>query len=1219
MKKFFQFPILIFRLFMILSGAAVLFSCNNFLDGGDFKEQLDKDIARAKAKECPLIVTSDPATGNFLSYGEKYCKVGYTIDLQFNVNSNDYIFKTLEAVSTKDNSISRAEYVEFTILEGDDKNGTYKIRVKLLKELTDILIRPKCILIPKIAEISPKFESAGCEQNNIIKITFNKEINKESFGDFSCITISDGNRNLYEYFNQPFFTSDGKALCYSMKSDNPVLPPNGTKERLDISIRYDFTAIKDSDGIMLDVKGSHDYRITNELKDFKTVKLNLISDNAVGSFSSSSTTECAQGYSVELKYFLNNDNYYFKGFEAFNPADNTINFSDKVSFTNITRDNENRIYTATMIITDELEELAIRSLCLLQPMAISHTPASSSDVNFANIPIEIKFNMPMEDKTTSPETSQFKYKNIYITYDGIPIDEFFEVPVFNSDKTILSIVPKGTQLTNIIKTAYINVEVTFSDKITIVSDGISLPIKQNENTSFTVRYKSDIEKIAPVKEDLFITRYKISLEGKADSEKANSISESGKFTVADFNDNDSESILRNRTSGIIYIYGKYYDQDSGVKSVAVTEQRIKDSKAVDVAESVSKAEIYTTDNASIVTDGYYTSFCIPYELKSDDGAILINVTAIDACGNSSETQVIKAIKKSKIDFSDGYTNGIPVANNVYNESNIDADKVEEYVNEYNKSLTNLSIFTGEYNGSFAAGDLNYKIYNNTNLPGEYLSINCEYTDKNGLLHKEPFVYFNNRTPDNSYTYSDEHLEGWNCSLKDIDSLEDFSFKVTVTDDMNLTYEEIFTFPPKITNIILTHVSGTTRRVDFALEKNGSISGVRMLRRNNSYPKTCDISDVSTTYKSGNLTIGEDSGFWYYRVSLRNNYLWGPLTSNEFSKDDYNNESLPLVSLTGSPYIEKTPDPEYLNIVFTVDSGVWNTYDAIFFQYSSGSESYYFDKDTNICKVPRSTNWLLSQNSSNNYTYLYGVKDTRKSSAKKVTFPDADPLEYDAVPPRFFNTKLDPVYGDNDKFEIWVSDAETGISKASIVTEIKELIPIFEDSHGYKDSEITRFKVYAPVHLIMRHSTYVNNQPYIKIELEDAAGNTNTQIISVGISETRLNGKVNTKKYDLIMQNGAQKDSVAICSDAPVYVHTVYTTRTTINVSAWTLSDWEENKGPYPSSTLNETGQEFLIFSDTDHTPQRYEIPVNKIASGCKYCVIAHFSDGSTAMSNVMEK
>ncbi len=71
--------------------------------------------------------------------------VGYTMDLQFTVTTEDYIFMGLDAVSSTDNVSDRSECIEFTInnQEEAEVSGVYKITLKLLKKANDLLIRPK--------------------------------------------------------------------------------------------------------------------------------------------------------------------------------------------------------------------------------------------------------------------------------------------------------------------------------------------------------------------------------------------------------------------------------------------------------------------------------------------------------------------------------------------------------------------------------------------------------------------------------------------------------------------------------------------------------------------------------------------------------------------------------------------------------------------------------------------------------------------------------------------------------------------------------------------------------------------------------------------------------------------------------------------------------------------------------------------------------------------
>ena len=146
--------------FLFLSIILFLFvSCENFMNGSDVQEQLEKMIDVANAKEYTVIVAQNEAMGSFLSYGDKNCKIGYPLDLQFTVDSANYIYNGLKAVSKDNPANSREDCVELTEVStaAEKKNGTHKVQVKLIKEANDIMIQPDCILIPKIVNITPVY------------------------------------------------------------------------------------------------------------------------------------------------------------------------------------------------------------------------------------------------------------------------------------------------------------------------------------------------------------------------------------------------------------------------------------------------------------------------------------------------------------------------------------------------------------------------------------------------------------------------------------------------------------------------------------------------------------------------------------------------------------------------------------------------------------------------------------------------------------------------------------------------------------------------------------------------------------------------------------------------------------------------------------------------------------------------------------------------------
>ncbi|MBR0486371.1 MAG: Ig-like domain-containing protein, partial [Treponema sp.] len=205
-----------------------------------------------------------------MSDGEKTFKVGYDTEVQFTLNQDSYVFEKLEAVVRNSPETSRSESVQFTEVESDAKKGIYKINVKVLKQVNDIMIRPVCTLLPKISSISPALEANGCNQDSAITIAFNKNMNPASFkdtnGTITGLSITNGDdEDLSAYFDEPYFASDNKTLVILplCLTDNTkfLLPPDESKSSLNIKVNYTFVDVKDEDGLSFTENGTHNYKI----------------------------------------------------------------------------------------------------------------------------------------------------------------------------------------------------------------------------------------------------------------------------------------------------------------------------------------------------------------------------------------------------------------------------------------------------------------------------------------------------------------------------------------------------------------------------------------------------------------------------------------------------------------------------------------------------------------------------------------------------------------------------------------------------------------------------------------------------------------------------------------------------------------------------------------------------------------------------------------------
>lgn len=163
------------------------------MNGSDVQEQLEQLIDVANAKSNTIIVSQDTATGTFLSCGDKECKVGYSIDVQFSVKKDSYIFKGLEAVNKNSPAEKLNSLVKFeeTSTDREKTDGIYKYKVTLLEESDKILIQPVCILIPKVSSVRPELIPTGYDQDQLIEITFNKAIDStiNQFENFNNISI----------------------------------------------------------------------------------------------------------------------------------------------------------------------------------------------------------------------------------------------------------------------------------------------------------------------------------------------------------------------------------------------------------------------------------------------------------------------------------------------------------------------------------------------------------------------------------------------------------------------------------------------------------------------------------------------------------------------------------------------------------------------------------------------------------------------------------------------------------------------------------------------------------------------------------------------------------------------------------------------------------------------------------------------------------------------
>ena len=263
--------------FLFLSACLILFvSCENFMNGSEVQDQLEKMIDVANAKSCTIVVSQDTSMGSFLSSGDKTCKIGHTIDVQYTVKKDLYVYKGLKAVSKSDETKSMSSYIEFTQIDNDSTRGVYKTSIKLVKESDDILIVPDCVLIPAVItdQCKPDNYPNAWEQDSVINIVFNKPVITT---EFFVPVITDGSgENISSYFGESYLSADSEVLYIPVANGKQLLKADDKAEIRDVIITIDLSTVTDEEGNFGSGKIQHKYRV-NKSKDNIKPELKAVS------------------------------------------------------------------------------------------------------------------------------------------------------------------------------------------------------------------------------------------------------------------------------------------------------------------------------------------------------------------------------------------------------------------------------------------------------------------------------------------------------------------------------------------------------------------------------------------------------------------------------------------------------------------------------------------------------------------------------------------------------------------------------------------------------------------------------------------------------------------------------------------------------------------------------------------------------------------------------
>lgn len=938
-------------------------------------------------------------------------------------------------------------------------------------------------------------------------------------------------------------------------------------------------------------------------------------------------------------------------------------------------DDETALETKGKLLVSR-DGLEIYAKAVIIPEVVNVVPDLGSTNNCYE-PIVITFNTPVDDSDATETGSVFNYENILITSNGRNVSSYFEKPYFNNNKTVLTILPKAKDIYDYLSLnnqTVFDIRVTLSDRIVVTQGGQEVGITQNSNTNFVLHYRPVLETKTPEQVgDLIVSRKQIKKENVED------FPENDKFFKLPVPKSPTfpkdEEVMRNRIVNKIYIYGKYIDDDSGITSVSVKEVREYNNNGSDsdtLSDTIRPPVKYTADNAVFIHDGKFTEFFIEHEVMTKTGAIKLDITVYDACGNEASDSLY-AFKVGSDSYED------------FNLSN--NTRVDYFDATYNESIKTLVI----------RDVLSEKIYygDNHNVDPSKFKIYCLYNNKTLSSETQFTPYSRTITVSPDFSFQDE---GWEYKLN-VPSVAGLDFTIVIIDDIENIFQKSFSFPSEPV-VVVSGPDEDSQKAYIYLYPSENISEYSEY--------TYDIIDsrdggeynirafqVSRGYPEGNGNY-LDSGLEYWIVPKYSDEhdcrcnLSGAVSSKSFKVNAENNGNLSeIVSLKIDPQFTIVPDLRKAEVSFTLADNSWQTFDLIYYDMSFGTYNWktVIPKGTFLVKenLPY---YYCNELYTNDITLnIYGIKNGQKSDPLEKTIitsqdSDGNPVTsgtYDINPPEKRTDKRKSSYEYRFSFSKGSNIYETDLDSLYLIERNgneKLLQTLSPSSSGSIDLPVTMLEAEADdsgiwrikatdkagnARIIEYSKTIIDHYKINSLEKSGTKWKVNMRrpyIDSLDLailSEGKWN-ETSIKSRDLIATISYFSPDSAGAFDIPAdsfvkisyistrgaselceYNYAYFYANTTakssgdfdyiekrsdseffITSDAPALVHTIKTKAPY-SECKNWTEYDWeghlaplndkaYNFSGSDHVPRKYQVPLDEINSGECYVVITYFAN-----------
>lgn len=678
-------------------------------------------------------------------------------------------------------------------------------------------------------------------------------------------------------------------------------------------------------------------------------------------------------------------------FEAVSKIDQSKSMDDYVEFSAIPQtieDKLNNLYRVNVKVTNYSENLLIRPKCETLPAIEKILTNINAGAVPASTPVMVKFSTEMNG-------SQLDFETIHLSYNGIDLKEYFYTPVMNEEKNILIIQTKGKDfqryITNSLKRDFVDVKVSFDDSISIIKEGVSVPLKQNDLSSFTVVYNTQLDDTPPVKMNnrCFVTGKEINLNNADELEE--------QFYCVENPEDNNIKLYRAKQN--IYVCGHYNDPESGISKITVYTQREYLNDYNELCYEKKSKEYYVDTSVPYyrVNEAGNTDFCIPHEINGKDGTYSIRYVVENACGlYATESPTVKFYKETSL-------SGNLIVRNVDSNS-FDSPEV------FNRNLYKLKIpKIAGYDDYDEDYDYGVNIYGADKIKYEFgeFPLYITYVAKDGKERTERFQ-LNTDIPDRPYYYYDLQV-----NTADIPGC---TFTISGENDIGNEFVHTYTIPsePFIVDWewyngwpTCTSITGDQYYVPYWYDENNN------------------FTEVPT--RKGER-IWYQSGKDYY-ITMGTN-LQGPLKLiNDDTAVGVVDAEIQLDSIEYEPAED---DPREFYVTLKVNPDEWEKYNEIYitnYRYFSGRK--YFDKKTNSLKYR--TECYLFRFSDDIYMYALD-----KNGNLIINSVEIGPLDVqqskkvDKILPYIKISKNEEAY----VFRIW--EDETEIESASVEFANKSL-------------------------------------------------------------------------------------------------------------------------------------------------------------------------------------